>query len=101
MPAYHEVSRDARFVCWIDACFGRCAGLGGQSRGKRLIFYIFFEKVLENKIFALSLHPQSVSNVGCKVQDNAEIAQLVEHNLAKVGVASSSLVFRSENEEDS
>ena len=26
---------------------------------------------------------------------NAEIAQLVEHNLAKVGVASSSLVFRS------
>ena len=28
-------------------------------------------------------------------QCNAEIAQLVEHNLAKVGVASSSLVFRS------
>ena len=28
---------------------------------------------------------------------NAEIAQLVEHNLAKVGVASSSLVFRSIN----
>ena len=26
---------------------------------------------------------------------DAEIAQLVEHNLAKVGVASSSLVFRS------
>ena len=26
---------------------------------------------------------------------NAEIAQLVEHNLAKVGVASSSLVVRS------
>ena len=29
------------------------------------------------------------------LQSNAEIAQLVEHNLAKVGVASSSLVFRS------
>ena len=28
---------------------------------------------------------------------NAEVAQLVEHNLAKVGVASSSLVFRSKN----
>ena len=27
--------------------------------------------------------------------DDAEIAQLVEHNLAKVRVASSSLVFRS------
>ena len=29
----------------------------------------------------------------------AEIAQLVEHNLAKVGVASSSLVFRSRNQQ--
>ena len=29
---------------------------------------------------------------------NAEIAQLVEHNLAKVRVASSSLVFRSKRE---
>ena len=29
------------------------------------------------------------------IPSNAEIAQLVEHNLAKVGVASSSLVFRS------
>ena len=28
----------------------------------------------------------------------AEIAQLVEHDLAKVGVASSSLVFRSEGQ---
>ena len=32
----------------------------------------------------------------CRIcETNAEIAQLVEHNLAKVGVASSSLVFRS------
>ena len=32
----------------------------------------------------------------CQVYEvNAEIAQLVEHNLAKVRVASSSLVFRS------
>ena len=30
-----------------------------------------------------------------KYGSSAEIAQLVEHNLAKVGVASSSLVFRS------
>ena len=30
----------------------------------------------------------------------AEIAQLVEHNLAKVGVASSSLVFRSKQKAD-
>ena len=31
-------------------------------------------------------------------EETAEIAQLVEHNLAKVGVASSSLVFRSFDE---
>ena len=34
-----------------------------------------------------------------KANANAEIAQLVEHNLAKVGVASSSLVFRSHIEQ--
>ena len=33
--------------------------------------------------------------LGSSKDINAEIAQLVEHNLAKVGVASSSLVFRS------
>ena len=30
-------------------------------------------------------------------QSQAEVAQLVEHNLAKVGVASPSLVFRSKS----
>ena len=33
-------------------------------------------------------------------ENYAEIAQLVEHNLAKVGVASSSLVFRSKRVSD-
>ena len=34
---------------------------------------------------------------GCQIfKEDAEIAQLVEHNLAKVRVASSSLVFRSQ-----
>ena len=59
------------------------------------------QKVLEIRNFALSLHSQLGGNLGCIVQRNAEIAQLVEHNLAKVGVASSSLVFRSRNEGDS
>ena len=36
-----------------------------------------------------------VTQNGNTKRANAEIAQLVEHNLAKVGVASSSLVFRS------
>ena len=35
----------------------------------------------------------------CNPKQNAEIAQLVEHNLAKVGVASSSLVFRSKSQQ--
>ena len=34
----------------------------------------------------------------CRRIQQAEVAQLVEHNLAKVGVASSSLVFRSKKE---
>ena len=55
------------------------------------------QKVLEIRNFALSLHSQLGGNLGCIVQKNAEIAQLVEHNLAKVGVASSSLVFRSKS----
>ena len=38
-------------------------------------------------IFAIPKHQYGLQN--------AEIAQLVEHDLAKVGVASSSLVFRS------
>ena len=46
---------------------------------------------MEVKKNVVPLHSQSK---GCR-QHNAEIAQLVEHNLAKVGVASSSLVFRS------
>ena len=53
------------------------------------------QKVLEIRNFAISLHSQLGGNFDCNVQKNAEIAQLVEHNLAKVGVASSSLVFRS------
>ena len=40
---------------------------------------------------AKPLFPSSILGV----TSNAEIAQLVEHHLAKVGVASSSLVFRS------
>ena len=39
--------------------------------------------------------PSRDKNLAVKQSFNAEIAQLVEHNLAKVGVASSSLVFRS------
>ena len=39
--------------------------------------------------------PSAAENAGIYENKIAEIAQLVEHNLAKVGVASSSLVFRS------
>ena len=50
-------------------------------------------KNLQNKKNGVPLHSQSERLQSSK--HNAEIAQLVEHNLAKVGVASSSLVFRS------
>ena len=52
-----------------------------------------FKKVLVVQKKGLPLHPQSGKQV--PKAKNAEIAQLVEHNLAKVRVASSSLVFRS------
>ena len=39
--------------------------------------------------------PARGTNFAQGVKTNAEVAQLVEHDLAKVGVASSSLVFRS------
>ena len=49
----------------------------------------FESHLLHNKL-------KSVKVTKCRVcETHAEIAQLVEHNLAKVGVASSSLVFRS------
>ena len=45
----------------------------------------------------LYLHSQNGFSLVEQICNNAEIAQLVEHNLAKVGVASSSLVFRSKS----
>ena len=44
--------------------------------------------------FALAIETERLI-LKVEVLKTAEIAQLVEHNLAKVGVASSSLVFRS------
>ena len=40
----------------------------------------------------------AIGKIAREYEENAEIAQLVEHNLAKVRVASSSLVFRSRKE---
>ena len=58
----------------------------------------FFEKKRPKSLpvpkKALPLHPQSREMPPFGVR-NAEIAQLVEHNLAKVGVAGPSPVFRS------
>ena len=55
-----------------------------------------FENVLVVQKKALPLHPQSRNKP--RLRKQAEIAQLVEHNLAKVRVASSSLVFRSKGQ---
>ena len=56
-------------------------------------------------IFALRIHQRRIDSnsleKGCNLKgvsscNNAEVAHLVEHDLAKVGVAGSSPVFRSE-----
>ena len=52
----------------------------GEIKSKKISF--FFADIQKWYIFA-------------SPKQNAEVAQLVEHNLAKVRVASSSLVFRS------
>ena len=64
----------------------------------------FFEKnALFLKFFAKKfgsnekLPTFAIPNETNTVSKHAEVAQLVEHNLAKVGDASSSLVFRSKN----
>ena len=54
------------------------------------------KKVLVVQKKGLPLHPQTRNQPS--IAKIAEIAQLVEHNLAKVRVASSSLVFRSKEE---
>ncbi len=61
-----------------------------------MIFLTFFcANILVVRKFVLPLQPISGMNeVKCSYK-YAVIAQLVEHNLAKVGVASSSLVHRS------
>ena len=57
------------------------------SKSKKIL-KINAKKFAEKKIIRTFAIPIQGTNT-------AEIAQLVEHNLAKVGVASSSLVFRS------
>ena len=68
--------------------------LSALKRGKNRIFSHFSKnfcrKVWKFKKSAYLCNPKQQEWV-----TNAEIAQLVEHNLAKVRVASSSLVFRS------
>ena len=57
-----------------------------------------FKKFLARYFFLPYICTRKTEVGDAKVLKNAEIAQLVEHNLAKVGVASSSLVFRSTHE---
>ena len=71
--------------------------LNGGCEAKE-VCHFFQKKIVDNfgsfekkTTFALAIG--KMMN-GCR--SNAEIAQLVEHNLAKVRVASSSLVFRSQ-----
>ena len=55
-------------------------------------------KIFEKKVLK-ALAWNDILSIFAPSNNNAEIAQLVEHDLAKVGVASSSLVFRSSPDE--
>ena len=68
-------------------CFVLTRGEKGGFCGKSDIFCKNFQKIFGGFKF---LRTFAIPN-----GKTAEVAQLVEHNLAKVGVASSSLVFRS------
>ena len=63
------------------------------SRKNALFLKIFAKKFGGNEKMPTFAIPNETNTVS----KHAEVAQLVEHNLAKVGVASSSLVFRSKN----
>ncbi len=78
-----------------EGCFFGGGGLIRMFFGLcGFVFRQFCRKILQNKIFILYLQSR---NAGFR-NDNAEIAQLVERNLAKVEVAGPSPVFRSDNQ---
>ena len=95
---FETVLRAFRNVHLQGVLTGKRVGryLNGACEAKE-ICHFFQKKIVDNfgsfekkTTFALAIG--KMMN-GCR--NNAEIAQLVEHNLAKVRVASSSLVFRS------
>ena len=92
-PSGHCLGKISKseFRGWFWGSFWRKRGQKVRFLHKNAIFLRFF---LHSNFFC-SIFALAIRKNGCKVLKIAEIAQLVEHNLAKVGVASSSLVFRS------
>ncbi len=66
-------------------------------RKKRFYFEKNFEEMDYSSIFASSNREGRDVRNRIERLKKAKVAQLVEHNLAKVGVASSNLVFRSQS----
>ena len=71
-----------------------------RARPKENAFFLhFFAKkfghIKKKQYFCTRFRLRERNDPSFRVKKIAEIAQLVEHDLAKVGVASSSLVFRS------
>ena len=64
-----------------------------KNEEKSTFFAFFLQNIWSVQKKAVPLHP--LSDESDVLKHFAAIAQLVEHNLAKVGVASSSLVCRS------
>ena len=100
----HELETEKWFSHDVNSfCKNRCFFPGNGARQKKCRHCdVFFWRF----IFSPYLCTLETRNIGVEVwvkvafgrRNIAEIAQLVEHDLAKVGVASSSLVFRSENQ---
>ena len=64
-------------------------------RGKVHFFAKKFGHVKKKQYFCTRFREATIFYLIQRFKKNAEIAQLVEHNLAKVGVAGPSPVFRS------
>ena len=70
----------------------------GRNQSFPALFFIFFDVFPKNSAKKFG-GLKKLRTFAIPFEENAEIAQLVEHNLAKVGVASSSLVFRSKSQQ--
>ena len=74
-----------------------CATSERLSSDFIIFFHSYICNLLKSDYLCTSIENKSRYKVTDSIKQNAKIAQLVEHDLAKVGVAGPSPVFRSAN----